>query len=67
MIEVDDLQKTFFVHKKEPGLVGSVKALFAREKIEKRAVRGVSFRVDEGEIVGLIGANGAGMPSDLSS
>ena len=60
MIEVDQLAKTFHVHKKAPGLLGSVKSLFSRETIEKRAVRGVDFRVDEGEIVGLVGANGAG-------
>ena len=60
MIEVSGLAKVFHVHKKEPGLKGSLKALFRRERIAKPAVRGVSFRVDEGEIVGLIGANGAG-------
>ncbi|MHC4956451.1 MAG: ABC transporter ATP-binding protein [Planctomycetota bacterium] len=60
MIEVDALSKTFVVHKKAPGLMGSVKSLFVREKVEKRAVREVSFRIDEGEIVGLVGANGAG-------
>jgi len=60
VIEVDGLRKVFRVHKKAPGLKGSLKALFRREKIEKLAVKGVSFRVDEGEIVGLIGANGAG-------
>ena len=60
MIEVDGLSKTFVVHKKAPGLMGSLKSLFVREKVEKQAVNGVSFRVDEGEIVGLVGANGAG-------
>lgn len=60
MIEVDDLRKTFYVHRKQPGLWGSVKSLLLREKVAKEAVRGVSFRVDEGEIVGLLGANGAG-------
>ncbi len=60
MIEVDRLTKTFVVHKKDPGLLASVKSLFHREKVEKHAVKSVSFRVDEGEIVGLVGANGAG-------
>ena len=30
-----------------------------------RAVRGISFDIDEGEIVTLIGANGAGKSSTL--
>jgi len=60
MIEVAHLSKTFRVQKKLPGFVGSLKGLFRRETVEKHAVRDVSFRVDEGEIVGLVGANGAG-------
>ena len=60
MIHCENLSKTYTVHKKEPGLKGSVRSLFKREKIEKKAVRGVSFHVGEGEILGLVGANGAG-------
>lgn len=60
MIEVENLCKSFWVHRKEPGLWGSVRSLVYRKKEEKRAVESVSFQVREGEIVGLIGANGAG-------
>ncbi len=60
MIEVTNLRKTFYVHKKAPGLRASFRSLFHREKTAKHAVKGATFRVEEGEILGLIGANGAG-------
>lgn len=60
MIQVENLKKSFRVHKKEPGLKGSLKGLVNRQWEEKHALKGVSLSVGPGEIVGLVGANGAG-------
>lgn len=60
MVRVSGLGKSFWVHQKEPGLVGSVRSLFRRRQIKKQALADVSFQVQEGEVVGLVGANGAG-------
>ncbi len=60
MIDAMGLSKTFTVHKKAPGLWASVQGLFRRERIAKHAVRDATFRIEPGEIVGLVGANGAG-------
>ncbi|MGZ3689368.1 MAG: ABC transporter ATP-binding protein, partial [Bdellovibrionota bacterium] len=60
MIEVEKLTKTFRVHQKDPGLLGSMRSLVRRRWIEKHALKSVSMKVGPGEIVGLVGANGAG-------
>lgn len=60
MIHVSSVSKTFRVHKKAAGFVGSFKSLFKREWLDKHALQNVSIDIGQGEIVGLVGANGAG-------
>ncbi len=60
MIKVSQLTKTYRVYKKNPGLKGTLQALFKREWIDKVALDHVNLQIEPGEIVGLVGANGAG-------
>jgi ABC-2 type transport system ATP-binding protein len=60
VIDVNRLTKTFKTHRKEPGLAGSIKGFFRREVFYNEAVKGVSFSLEEGELVGFLGPNGAG-------
>lgn len=65
IIEVKNLTKTFKTHRKEPGLLGSIKGLFWREAFYNEAVKSVSFSLEEGELVGFLGPNGAGKTTVL--
>jgi ABC-2 type transport system ATP-binding protein len=64
-ISVKNLSKTFKVDIKQPGLTGSLKALFKREYKEIHAVESVTFSIDQGELIGFIGPNGAGKTTTL--
>ncbi len=65
MIEVSELTKVFRKPIRGNGVSGMVKTLFSRKYDEVRAVDGISFTVPDGEIVGYIGANGAGKSTTI--
>jgi len=59
-IVVENLCKTFRVAERDPGFWGAIRGLASRRYRDVEAVRGISFSLDEGELVGYIGPNGAG-------
>jgi len=60
LIEVEQLTKVFRNFKRKEGLGGALINLFHRNYESVRAVDGISFEIDRGELVGYIGPNGAG-------
>lgn len=65
VIEVNELTKVFRKPIRGEGLSGMARTLFSRQYEEIRAVDGISFTVPDGEIVGYIGANGAGKSTTI--
>jgi ABC-2 type transport system ATP-binding protein len=64
-IETKDLRKSYVSQKKEPGMAGSIKALFSRQVTEVEAVKGINLTIQQGEFVGFLGPNGAGKTTTL--
>ena len=65
IIEVKDLVKTYKIMEKKDGLIGYFKNLIKPKYREFDAIKGINFSIEEGELVGYIGENGAGKSTTI--
>ena len=59
-ISTTDLKRVFKTYQKPEGLLNSFKGIWNRKYDEKVALAATNLEIEEGKIIGLVGANGAG-------
>ena len=65
LIHIQNLSKHFKILNRREGLSGAFKDLFSGDYRSVKAVDGISFDINAGEIVGYIGPNGAGKSTTI--
>ena len=65
VIQVNDLSKSYKTYKKRPGFWGAIRGLYRRDYETVDAAKGISFSIEQGELVGFLGPNGAGKTTTL--
>jgi len=65
VVRVRELRKLYTVSQQDPGAIAAVQSLVKRRKTEVRAVDGITFDLEPGEIVCFLGPNGAGKTTTL--
>lgn len=66
-IVVDELVKTYRIAERSSGMAGAFRGIFERKYRTIRALDGVSFTIEPGELVGYIGPNGAGKSTTVKA
>lgn len=65
LITVENLVKTFRIAERQAGTWGAFRGLVQRRYREVKALEGISFTLQPGELVGYIGPNGAGKSTTI--
>jgi ABC-2 type transport system ATP-binding protein len=60
LIQTENLSKTFRIYQRGEGIRGYLKSFVSREYEEVDAVEDLDLEIEEGEMIGYIGSNGAG-------
>ncbi|MFT4892626.1 MAG: ABC-2 type transport system ATP-binding protein [Candidatus Nanohaloarchaea archaeon] len=60
LIKAENLDKKFKIYQRGDGITGYLKSFISREYEEVHAVRDLNLEIEKGEMIGYIGANGAG-------